>query len=117
MLLILALLAAVVAGTSVSRYVFDHEDNISGSFTTLYFSHNGEGATAIMEKQGDNSYIGYISLTAFNHTGGHVSARQIMYNVRALESGDVKEGNTIEDEWGTPQTLSNAEAYSLPRRL
>ncbi len=111
MLLILALLAAVVAGTSVSRYVFDHEDNISGSFTTLYFSHNGEGATAIMEKQGDNdSYIGYISLTAFNHTGGHVSARQIKYNVRALKSKDVEDGNTIKDAWGTPQTLSNAEA-------
>ena len=93
MLLILALLAAVVAGTSVSRYVFDHEDNISGSFTTLYFSHNGEGATAIMEKQGEvDSYIGYISLTAFNHTGGHVSARQIKYNVRALKSAAVPEG-------------------------
>ena len=113
MLLILALLAAVVAGTSVSRYVFDHEDNISGSFTTLYFSHNGEGATAIMEKQGDNdSYIGYISLTAFNHTGGHVSARQIKYNVRALESKDVKDGNTIEDAWGTPQILSNPQAIT-----
>ena len=113
MLLILALLAAVVAGTSVSRYVFDHEDNISGSFTTLYFSHNGEGATAIMEKQGDgNSYIGYISLTAFNHTGGHVSARQIKYKVRALESKDVKDGNTIEDAWGTPQILSNPQAIT-----
>ena len=112
LLLVLALLAALVAGTSVSRYVFDHEDNISGSFTTLYFSHNGEGATAIMEKQEGDSYIyiGYISLTAFNHTGGHVSAREINYNVHALDSGDVKEGNTIEDEWGTPQTLSNAEA-------
>ena len=113
MLLILALLAAVVAGTSVSRYVFDHEDNISGSFTTLYFSHNGEGATAIMEKQGDkDSYIGYISLTAFNHTGGHVSAREIEYNVCALESKDVKDGNTIEDAWGTPQILSNPQAIS-----
>ena len=111
LLLILALLAAVVAGTSVSRYVFDHEDNISGSFTTLYFSHNGEGATAIMEKQGDkDSYIGYISLTAFNHTGGHASAREIKYNVCALDSDDVKDGNTIEDAWGTPQTLSNTQA-------
>ena len=111
MLLILALLAAVVAGTSVSRYVFDHEDNISGSFTTLYFSHNGEGATAIMEKQGEmDSYIGYISLTAFNHTGGHVSAREIKYNVCALKSDDVKDGNTIEDAWGTPQILSNPQA-------
>ena len=65
MLLIAAVLAAIVAGTSFSRYVFDSEDNIVGSFTNLYFSHNGQGTTVLME-QTDEGYEGYISLSAFN---------------------------------------------------
>ena len=76
LLLVLALLAALVAGTSVSRYVFDRDDTLQGSFTNLYFSHNGEGATAIMQEQGE-SYVGYISLTAFNSKSGNISARHI----------------------------------------
>lgn len=70
MLLIAAVLAAIVAGTSFSRYVFDSEDNIVGSFTNLYFSHNGQGTTALMEPvyngDGITGYEGYISLSAFN---------------------------------------------------
>lgn len=113
LLLVVALLAAIVAGTSVSRYVFDSNDNIVGTFTNLYFSHNGDGTTAIMEEEttgGD--YVGYISLTAFNYetdSNGttHVTPRQIQYRFVGID--DIvnfdSENNTFTDDWGTTYQL------------
>ena len=112
LLLVLALLAAVVAGTSVSRYVFDRDDTLQGSFTNLYFSHNGEGATAIMQEQGE-SYVGYISLTAFNSKSGNISARHIQYQVRVVSESDVTENDGryfVKDPWGVSHELSDASA-------
>lgn len=126
LLLVVALLAAIVAGTSVSRYVFDSNDNIVGTFTNLYFSHNGDGTTAIMEEEtpgGD--YVGYISLTAFNYEtdsdgATHVTPRQIQY--RFVGIGGIvnfdRENNTFTDDWGTVYQLdgavvANSDNYSF----
>ena len=126
LILVVALLAAIVAGTSVSRYVFDSNDNIVGNFTNLYFSHNGDGTTAIMEEEttgGD--YVGYISLTAFNYetdSNGttHVTPRQIQY--RFVGIGDIvgfdENTNTFTDDWGTTYQLdgavvANSDNYSF----
>ena len=107
----MALLAAIVAGTSVSRYVFDSNDNIVGTFTNLYFSHNGDGTTAIMEEEtpgGD--YVGYISLTAFNYetdSNGttHVTPRQIQYRFVGIGTIGLNTDNTFTDDWGTTYQL------------
>lgn len=126
LLLVVALLAAIVAGTSVSRYVFDSNDNIVGTFTNLYFSHNGDGTTAIMEEEttgGD--YVGYISLTAFNYEtdsngATHVTPRQIQYRFVGID--DIvnfdRENNTFTDDWGTTYQLdgavvANSDNYSF----
>lgn len=126
LLLVVALLAAIVAGTSVSRYVFDSNDNIVGNFTNLYFSHNGDGTTAIMEEETTSgNYVGYISLTAFNYetdSNGttHVTPRQIQY--RFVGIGDIvnfdRENNTFTDDWGTTYQLdgefvANSYNYSF----
>lgn len=125
LLLVVALLAAIVAGTSVSRYVFDSNDNIVGTFTNLYFSHNGDGTTAIMEEETTGDYVGYISLTAFNYetdSNGttHVTPRQIQY--RFVGIGDIvnfdSENNTFTDDWGTTYQLdgefvANSYNYSF----
>ena len=112
LLLVVALLAAIVAGTSVSRYVFDSNDNIVGTFTNLYFSHNGDGTTAIMEEETTGDYVGYISLTAFNYetdSNGttHVTPRQIQYRFVGID--DIvnfdRENNTFTDDWGTTYQL------------
>lgn len=111
LLLVVALLAAIVAGTSVSRYVFDSNDNIVGNFTNLYFSHNGDGTTAIMEEEttgGD--YVGYISLTAFNYetdSNGttHVTPRQIQYRFVGIGTIGLNTDNTFTDDWGTTYQL------------
>lgn len=119
LLLVVALLAAIVAGTSVSRYVFDRNDNITGNFTNLYFSHNGDGTTAIMEEdEGSNTYVGYISLTAFNYEtdsegATRVTPREIQYRFVGIEKvipGAV--GNTFTDDWGTVYTLTNSAAVA-----
>lgn len=115
LLLVVALLAAIVAGTSVSRYVFDSNDNIVGTFTNLYFSHNGDGTTAIMEEETTGDYVGYISLTAFNYetdSNGttHVTPRQIQYRFVGID--DIvnfdSENNTFTDDWGTTYQLDSA---------
>lgn len=118
LLLVVALLAAIVAGTSVSRYVFDSNDNIVGNFTNLYFSHNGDGTTAIMEDEttgGD--YVGYISLTAFNYetdSNGttHVTPRQIQYRFVGIETIGLNTDNTFTDDWGTVYQLTNSAAVA-----
>lgn len=125
LLLVVALLAAIVAGTSVSRYVFDSNDNIVGNFTNLYFSHNGDGTTAIMEEETTGDYVGYISLTAFNYetdSNGttHVTPRQIQYRFVGID--DIvnfdSENNTFTDDWGTTYQLdgavvANSDNYSF----
>lgn len=118
LILVVALLAAIVAGTSVSRYVFDSNDNIVGNFTNLYFSHNGDGTTAIMEDEttgGD--YVGYISLTAFNYetdSNGttHVTPRQIQYRFVGIETIGLNTDNTFTDDWGTVYQLTNSAAVA-----
>lgn len=118
LLLVVALLAAIVAGTSVSRYVFDSNDNIVGNFTNLYFSHNGDGTTAIMEEEttgGD--YVGYISLTAFNYetdSNGttHVTPRQIQYRFVEIGTIGLNTDNTFTDDWGTVYQLTNSAAVA-----
>lgn len=118
LLLVVALLAAIVAGTSVSRYVFDSNDNIVGNFTNLYFSHNGDGTTAIMEEEttgGD--YVGYISLTAFNYetdSNGttHVTPRQIQYRFVGIGTIGLNTDNTFTDDWGTVYQLTNSAAVA-----
>lgn len=111
MLLIAAVLAAIVAGTSFSRYVFDSEDSIVGSFTNLYFSHNGQGTTVLME-QTDEGYEGYISLSAFNwqviEGEQQTSARHIQYKVRALTQNEITYG--LHDDWNTEIPLENDTA-------
>lgn len=115
MLLIAAVLAAIVAGTSFSRYVFDSEDNIVGSFTNLYFSHNGQGTTVLMEpvyNGNDITYEGYISLSAFNwqviEGEQETSARHIQYKVRALTQNEIMNG--LHDMWETEIPLENDTA-------
>lgn len=118
LILVVALLAAIVAGTSVSRYVFDSNDNIVGNFTNLYFSHNGDGTTAIMEEEttgGD--YVGYISLTAFNYetdSNGttHVTPRQIQYRFVGIGTIGLNTDNTFTDDWGTVYQLTNSAAVT-----
>lgn len=117
LLLVVALLAAIVAGTSVSRYVFDSNDNIVGKFTNLYFSHNGDGTTAIMEEETTGDYVGYISLTAFNYetdSNGttHVTPRQIQYRFVGIGTIGLNTDNTFTDDWGTVYQLTNSAAVT-----
>lgn len=117
LLLVVALLAAIVAGTSVSRYVFDSNDNIVGNFTNLYFSHNGDGTTAIMEEETTGDYVGYISLTAFNYetdSNGttHVTPRQIQYRFVGIGTIGLNTDNTFTDDWGTVYQLTNSAAVT-----
>ena len=117
LILVVALLAAIVAGTSVSRYVFDSNDNIVGNFTNLYFSHNGDGTTAIMEEETTGDYVGYISLTAFNYetdSNGttHVTPRQIQYRFVGIGTIGLNTDNTFTDDWGTVYQLTNSAAVA-----
>lgn len=117
LLLVVALLAAIVAGTSVSRYVFDSNDNIVGNFTNLYFSHNGDGTTAIMEETTGGDYVGYISLTAFNYEtdsngATHVTPRQIQYRFVGIGTIGLNTDNTFTDDWGTVYQLTNSAAVT-----
>lgn len=121
LLLVLALLTAIVAGTSVSRYVFREQDQITGSFTNLYFSHDGQGRVVLMEpgSSSENSdYVGYFTFTANNFEGDNVTPRNIEYTLRLPTQTELNNGY-IMDAWGTEQQLSdtailgNTQKYKL----
>lgn len=110
LLLVLALLTAIAAGTSVSRYVFREQDQITGSFTDLYFSHDGQGRVVLMEpgSSSENSnYVGYFTFTANNFEGDNVTPRNIEYTLRLPTTAELNAG-AIKDTWGTEQQLSDA---------
>ncbi len=121
LLLVLALLTAIAAGTSVSRYVFREQDQITGSFTDLYFSHDGQGRVVLMEpgSSSENSaYVGYFTFTANNFEGDNVTSRNIEYTLRLPTQTELNNGY-IMDAWGTEQQLSdtailgNTQKYEL----
>ena len=111
LLLVLALLTAIVAGTSVSRYVFREQDQITGSFTDLYFSHDGQGRVVLMEPESsseNSNYVGYFTFTANNFEGDNVTPRNIEYRLRLPTQTELSNGY-IMDAWGTEQSLINSE--------
>lgn len=110
----MAVLAALAAATSVSRYVFDRDDVITGSFTNLYFTHNGDGRTVIMEESG-SGYTGYLALTAYNYDGDNISARDISYSVRLPSDAELDAGEVV-DAWGTAIRLDNVAIAEATRR-
>lgn len=111
LLLVLALLTAIAAGTSVSRYVFREQDQITGSFTDLYFSHDGQGRVVLMEPESsseNSNYVGYFTFTANNYEGDNVTPRNIEYRLRLPTQTELSNGY-IMDAWGTEQSLINSE--------
>lgn len=111
LLLVLALLTAIAAGTSVSRYVFREQDQITGSFTDLYFSHDGQGRVVLMEPESsseNSDYVGYFTFTANNFEGDNVTPRNIEYTLRLPTQTELSNGY-IMDAWGTEQSLINSE--------
>lgn len=100
-------LALVFAGTSLSRFVFEENDTISGSYTNFILTHNGEGQTAILQSRAQagsgSTNVAYILVDFSNFevdaSGEHsVAQREIQYSLRTPTADEMKNG--IYDAWG-----------------
>ena len=100
-------LALVFAGTSLSRFVFEENDTISGSYTNFILTHNGEGQTAIlqsrMQEDGSSTDVAYILVDFSNFevdSSGElaISQRNIKYSLRTPNEEEWSAG--ITDAWG-----------------
>ena len=83
LLLAAAVLALVFAGTSLSRFVFEENDRIRGSYTNFILEHDGEGQTAILQddavEEGRSVAFLLVNIRNYEEGGGDesVSARAI----------------------------------------
>lgn len=100
-------LALVFAGTSLSRFVFEENDTISGSYTNFILTHNGEGQTAILQSRAQagsgSTNVAYILVDFSNFevdaSGEHsVAQRKIQYSLRTPTADEMQNG--IYDAWG-----------------
>ena len=100
-------LALVFAGTSLSRFVFEENDTISGSYTNFILTHNGEGQTAILQSRmqagSGSTNVAYILVDFSNFevdaSGEHsVAQREIQYSLRTPTADEMQNG--IYDAWG-----------------
>lgn len=100
-------LALVFAGTSLSRFVFEENDTISGSYTNFILTHNGEGQTAILQSRmqagSGSTNVAYILVDFSNFevdaSGEHsVAQRKIQYSLRTPTADEMQNG--IYDAWG-----------------
>lgn len=100
-------LALVFAGTSLSRFVFEENDTISGSYTNFILTHNGEGQTAILQSRAQagsgSTNVAYILVDFSNFevdaSGEHsVAQREIQYSLRTPTADEMQNG--IYDAWG-----------------
>lgn len=101
------MLALVFAGTSLSRFVFEENDTISGGYTNFILAHNGEGQTAIlqsrMQEDGSSTDVAYILVDFSNFevdSSGElaISQRNIKYSLRTPNEEEWSAG--ITDAWG-----------------
>ncbi len=105
-LLTAALIVLTLCATiSVSRYVFDEEKTLSGTYTDFVLSHNGDGQTAIMqeEKAGTTpeqyTYTGYIAVNINNFTDEKISMRDIKFSLREPNAAEIAAGRVV-SAWG-----------------
>ena len=104
LLLAAAVLALVFAGTSLSRFVFEENDRIRGSYTNFILEHDGEGQTAILQddavEEGRSVAFLLVNIRNYEEGGGDesVSARAITYSIRTASEAEAKNG--IENAWG-----------------
>ena len=100
LLLCAALVVIMLCATiSVSRYVFDEEKNLTGNYTDFIMSNNGEGQTAIMRKNADDSYTGYIAVNINNFDGDKISKRNVKFYLREPSDAEITAGKVV-SAWG-----------------
>ena len=104
LLLAAAVLALVFAGTSLSRFVFEENDRIRGSYTNFILEHDGEGQTAILQddavEEGRSVAFLLVNIRNYEEGGGEesVSARAITYSIRTASAAEAEQG--IMNAWG-----------------
>lgn len=101
-------LFVALACTSLSKFVFQQEDYIVGSYTDFVISHDGDGQTAILQSIEDTegyNYEGYITLSVSNFTEDKISKRNVAYSFRAPEDEEI-EAKEVTDAWGKSYSLA-----------
>ncbi len=104
-------LFVALACTSLSKFVFQQEDYIVGSYTDFVISHDGDGQTAILQSKESTegtekyNYEGYITLSVSNFTEDKISKRNVAYSFRAPEDEEI-EAKEVTDAWGKSYSLA-----------
>ena len=101
-------LFVALACTSLSKFVFQQEDYIVGSYTDFVISHDGEGQTAILQSIEDTegyNYEGYVALSVSNFTENKFSNRNVTFSLRSPKEKEIAAGK-VTDAWGKSYSLA-----------
>lgn len=97
--LIACIVLLACMGTSLSKFLFRDDDNITGGYTAFVLAHNADGQSAVLQSDGSGSYVGYVDVQVFNYTAEQTSARDVEFTLRAPEADEIQNGS-VDDGWG-----------------
>ncbi len=99
--LALSIILLISIGTSLSKFIMEEKDNITGGYTDFILEHDGNGKSIILQKDSNsNDYIGYIEFNVYNYRDEQVSARDVKFNF-ATPTDDELSAGAVDDGWGT----------------
>ena len=93
------------ACVSVSKFVLSDRKELTGVYTDFVLSHDGEGQTAVIQKEADESYTGYVVVSVNNFTADKVSKRDVRFSLRAPTSEELSR-TYVTDAWGVQHGLN-----------
>lgn len=108
-LLILSFLLLIFIGTSLSKFILNKSDNITGGYTDFILEHDAEGKTAILQKENETIYTGYVEFNVYNYRDEKVSARNVIYDLRLPEPQEISNGY-VDDGWGNNILINKPKA-------
>lgn len=100
---IFSLILIIFSSISLSKYIFENDDGLVGSYTSFVLAHNGNGQSTSLQGN-NNSYVGYIDLQVRNYTDEKNSVRDVSFKLRIPTEDEINNGY-IDDGWGNKINL------------
>lgn len=101
------------ACVSVSKFVLTDKKELVGVYTDFVLSHDGDGKTAVIKTETNDSvagYKGYIVVTVSNFTADKVSKRDVKFTLRVPTAEELESG-FVTDAWKNKHSLAAESKY------
>lgn len=112
-LIIATVITVTLGAVSYARFEMNYHDEIIAEYTDFCLSHDGDGKSTILSRQGDE-YVGFMSISVNNAvetgSGLEISKRQIAFDMRTPNASELA-GGYIFDVWGQPISVVSSDSH------